>query len=501
MSGKVYLVGAGPGDEELITVKGQRVIKEADVILYDRLANNKLLAYASEEAELFYVGKKATSHYCSQEEINQLLVSKAQAGKIVTRLKGGDPFVFGRGGEEATVLAESGVEFELVPGITSPISVPAYAGIPLTHRDFNSSVAFVTGHQAANKEDAINWNKLATGVGSLVILMGVGNLPNIVPQLISAGRDPQTPVALIRWGTRANQETLVGTLENIVAKVEEAEFKPPAIIIVGDAVELRTKLNWFETKPLFGQQIVVTRPAKQAQGFCHQLAREGAEVVKAPAIKIVPPEDYAPLDEKLQQLNKYDWAIFTSVNGVKYVLERLFDLGKDVRALAGIKLGAIGSKTAAELESYGLKVDYIPEDYVSESILDGFADQDLTGQRFLLPRANIARPALQDGLEELGAQVDNITAYRTIQGAGNEELIQKLKKETVDLVTFTSSSTVRNFVALLEGDYQQLLAGVKLACIGPITASTAREFGLEVDIIADKYTIEGLTAAIKKYCK
>ncbi|MBM7557106.1 uroporphyrinogen-III C-methyltransferase [Halanaerobacter jeridensis] len=500
MSGKVYLVGAGPGDEELITVKGLRTIKEADVILYDRLANKKLLRYAAEDAETFYVGKKANDHYRTQKEINELLISKAQAGKIVTRLKGGDPFVFGRGGEEATLLAEAEIEFELVPGITSPVSVPAYAGIPLTHRDFNSSVAFVTGHQDPSKDkDFIDWDKLATGVGSLVILMGVGNLPKIVPRLINAGRDPQTPIALIRWGTRPEQETLTGKLENIVSKVEAADFQPPAVIIIGEVVHMHDKLNWFEKKPLFSKEIVVTRPTKQAAGFCQQLSRAGAKVIEAPAIKITPPEDYKPLDESLKKLNEYDWIIFTSVNGVKYMMERLFSLGHDVRALAGANLAAIGSKTAAELKSYSLKVDYIPEDYVSEAILADFSDQDLTGQKFLLPRANIARPTLEEGLEDLGADVDNITAYKTIQGAGNKNLVSRLAEDKIDVVTFTSSSTVRNFIEMLGADYHQLLSGVKLACIGPITADTVRDFGLEVEIIADEYTVEGLTTALQEY--
>ncbi|AGB41203.1 uroporphyrin-III C-methyltransferase [Halobacteroides halobius DSM 5150] len=500
MLGKVYIIGAGPGDEGLITAKGLKIIKQADVILYDRLANPKLLNQAQEEAQLFYVGKKAGEHYRTQTEINQLLIEQAQAGKLVARLKGGDPFIFGRGGEEATTLVEAGIEFEIIPGITSPIAVPAYAGIPLTHRDFNSSVAFVTGHESPTKDQSqVNWSQLATGVGSLVILMGVRKLPQIVPQLIDAGRDRQTPVALVRWGTRAKQETLVGTLENIVSKVEEANFKPPAIIIVGEVVKLRKKLNWFEKKELFGKSIVVTRPQKQAQDFCQSLATAGAKVIEAPAIEIKPPVDYQELDNKLEQLKSYDWVIFTSVNGVKYVIERLFSLGEDVRALAGVKLCAIGSKTAAKLKSYGLRVDYIPEDYVSESILAGFSEQDLTSKKFLLPRANLARAALKEGLLDLGAEVDNITAYQTVEGSGNNQVIKRLKEGEIDLITFTSSSTVRNFMNGLGSNYKKLLRGVDIACIGPITAGTARKYGLTVEIIANEYTIAGLTEAIKKY--
>ncbi|MDI3548205.1 MAG: uroporphyrinogen methyltransferase / synthase [Halanaerobiales bacterium] len=502
MEGKVYLVGAGPGDEGLITVKGLKAIKEADVILYDYLVNERLLAEARDSAELIFVGKKAHNHYCTQAEINQLLIEYAREGKIVTRLKGGDPFVFGRGGEEARELARENLRFEIIPGITSAIAGPAYAGIPVTHRNISSSVAFVTGHEASGKgESGINWNELATGVDTLVILMGVGNLPEIVSKLLEAGRDVDTPVALIRCGTKGGQETLVGSLDNIVAKVREVNFKPPAIIIVGDVVNLRAELNWFETRPLFGKSIVVTRPARQATSFCNSLREAGANVIKAPAIKILPPEDYSQLDEKLEKLASYDWVVFTSVNGVKYVIERLFDLGKDVRSFAGVKLGAIGSETAAQLRKNGLQVDYLPDEYVSEAIIQGFKGQDLTGKKFLLPRADIARKKLQKGLEDLGAVVDNVTAYRIIRGDNNNVLIAKLRANEVDLVTFTSSSTVHNFIQGLANDYQQLLKGVKIACIGPITAQTVEEYGLEVDIVAGEYTVKGLLTAIQDYYK
>lgn len=500
MKGKVYLVGAGPGDEGLITVKGLRAVKEADVILYDRLANDNLLNKTNEEVELFYVGKKADNHYRTQSEINQLLIDKAKEGKIVTRLKGGDPFVFGRGGEEAKQLAEAGIDFEIIPGITSPIGASAYAGIPVTHRGFSSSLAVVTGHQAADKEESsINWKELSSGVETLVVLMGVGNLPQIVDRLLAAGRSPETPVALVRWGTRTSQETITGKLDNIAEKVTEADFKPPAVIVVGEVVNLREELSWFETKALFGKRIVVTRPKKQAVSFCRRLIDEGAEVIKAPAIEIEPPESYDPLDDKLQQIDSYDWIIFTSVNGVKYTLERLFSLGKDVRSLAGVKLGTIGSKTAARLGEYGLKVDYVPNEYISEAIIGDFKEQDISGQKFLLPRADIARAKLKNGLEELGAEVDNVTAYRTVKGGNNQHLTERLQAEEVDLITFTSSSTVRNLIKGLGEDYHELLTGVDLACIGPITASTARDYNLAVEIIAEEHTIEGLTAAIKEY--
>ena len=504
MDGKVYLVGAGPGDPELITVKGIRAIKEADVILYDRLANDSLLEKASSNAELIYVGKKAANHYKTQQEINQLLVDKAVAGNTVTRLKGGDPFVFGRGGEEAEFLNNNGMDFEIIPGITSPIAVPAYAGIPVTNRNISSSVGFVTGHESPDKEESsVDWNKLANGVETLVILMGVGNLPNIVPQLLEAGKSEDTPVALIRWGTRVNQQTLTGCLGNIVQKVQEANFKPPAIIIVGEVVKLREKLNWFERKPLFGKDIVVTRPVKQADSFCHLLRQEGANPIKLPAIKILPPEDYTQLDNKIKSLNKYDWCIFTSVNGVTQFMKRVFANDLDVRVFADIKLCAIGSKTAAELRKYGLVVDFVPEDYVSESILDGFKEYEIKGKRFLLPRANIAREKLKTGLKAQGAEVDNIIAYRTQKALRDEykKRLEDLKQDQVDIVTFTSSSTVDNFITALGDRADQWMKKLRIACIGPITASTVEKYGYNVDIIAKEYTIEGLMEAIKNHYK
>ncbi|SJZ66573.1 uroporphyrinogen-III C-methyltransferase [Selenihalanaerobacter shriftii] len=500
--GKVFLVGAGPGDPKLITVKGLEAIKDADVLIYDYLANPQLLTEASEEVELIYVGKKAGDHTYSQGKINDIIVQKAKEGKVITRLKGGDPFIFGRGGEEAEYLREHGVEFEIVPGITSPIAVPAYAGIPLTHRDFNSSVAFVTGHEDPTKDESnIDWEKLSTATGTIVFLMGVGNLPNIVKQLKKHGRDPETSVALIRWGTRPEQETVVGNLNTIVKKVKEAELKPPAITLVGDVVELRERLQWFDNKDLFGKRILVTRSRKQASRLSKKLYELGADPVECPAIKIVPPEDFKSLDKKLLKADEYDWVVFTSVNGVKGVINRLKELNKDVRAFGNAKICAIGSKTAEELEKSGLKVDYVPEKYVAESIVEGL-DEDLSNQKFLLPRANIARDALPAGLKEKGAKVDNVVAYKTITGEGNKEALKLINEEEVDIITFTSSSTVRNFVKMLgDRDHEELLADVTIACIGPITADTAGDLGLDVDIIAEEYTIDGLVDALLKYVK
>ncbi|ADL12087.1 uroporphyrinogen-III C-methyltransferase [Acetohalobium arabaticum] len=496
-NGKVFLVGAGPGDPKLITVKGLEAIKEADVLVYDYLASEQLLAKASDDVEKIYVGKKAGNHTYTQEEINNIIVKKTKNGKVVTRLKGGDPFIFGRGGEEAEYLQENGVKFEIVPGITSPIAVPAYAGIPLTHRDFNSSVSFVTGHEDPDKEESsLDWEKLATATGTIVFLMGVGNLAKNVAKLKEHGRDPETPAALIRWGTKPEQETVSGTLDNIVERVEEAGLKPPAITIVGEVVELRDKLKWFDNKPLFGKRILVTRSRTQASSLSKKLYELGGQPVECPAIKIVPPKDLEPLDQALMEADEYDWAVFTSVNGVKSVVNRLKELDRDVRAFGDAKICAIGSKTAAELENWGLKVDYVPDKYVAESILAGL-DNDLTGQKFLLPRSDISRSALPEGLKDRGAEVNNVTAYRTVTGEGNEEALELIDKGEVDIITFTSSSTVRNFIKMLgDRDYNKLLADVTIACIGPITAGTAEEFGLEVDIIAEEYTIDGLVEAV-----
>ncbi|WP_027338872.1 uroporphyrinogen-III C-methyltransferase [Halonatronum saccharophilum] len=500
MSGKVYLVGAGPGDEGLITLKGLEAIKKADVILYDRLANPNLLKYKKKGSELFYVGKKAGNHYRTQEEINRLLIDKAKEGKTIARLKGGDPFVFGRGAEEGEELLAGGVQFEVVPGITSPISVAAYGGIPLTHREWSSSFTVVTGHEDPTKEEsALDWSNLARFKGTLVILMGVRNLPKIAERLMKEGRNPKTPVALIRWGTRANQETMVGDLKNIAQKVEEANFKAPAIIVIGDVVNLREKLNWFESKPLFGKKIVVTRPKDQKDSFTKCLSREGAKVIEAPAIKIGPPENKKPLEEALRKVSSYHWIIFSSVNCVKRFMKRLFESGQDVRALGGVKLSAIGPKTAEELTKYGFRADYIPNDYVIESILEGFSKEDTKGKRFLLPRANLGREALEVGLKDLGAQVDNVVAYRTLMGEGNPKLKDMLEKKEIDLLTFTSSSTVDNLIKPLGEDYKELMEGVEVACIGPITAQRAREHGLEVGIVAEEYTVDGLFDAIMEY--
>ena len=502
MAGKVYLVGAGPGDPGLITVSGKACIENADVLIYDYLASPSLLRYAEDSAEKIYVGKKGGDHTLSQDGINALIVEKAKAGLTVTRLKGGDPFIFGRGGEEAEVLIDAGIAFEIVPGVTSAIAAPAYAGIPLTHRQYTSTVAFITGHEDPAKDvSSIDWSSLARGIGTLVFLMGVKNLPEIVKRLIQNGRSSKTPAAVVRWGTTSRQKTVSGTLENIAQKVQEAELKAPAIIIVGEVVTLRDKMKWFENRPLLGKKIVVTRAREQASDLVEKLTGLGADVIECPTIKIVPAENAVPLEKAVLQLSKYDWLVFTSVNGVKYFFNFLFAKGFDARALGHIKTAAIGPVTAQALLKYGINTDVIPESYRAESVVQAFAGIELTGKRVLLPRAADARPVLPVELGKAGALVDEVITYRTCQDTENAgELIESLKNNGIDMVTFTSSSTVRNFKGLLPGDnFSDLMQNVTIACIGPITAETARETGFDPEIVAETFTIPGLCESIKSY--
>lgn len=502
--GIVYLVGAGPGDPGLFTLKGADCLRRADVVVYDFLAGRPLLVHAAPDAELIYVGKQGGDHSMEQEDINRLLVERGRAGKVVARLKGGDSFIFGRGGEEALALREAGVPFEVVPGISSAYAVPAYAGIPVTHRGITTEVAFITGHEDPTKgESTIRWEKISTGVGTLVFLMGVKNLPLIAEKLMENGRPPETPVALVRWGTTPRQETLTGTLENIAALVQEHGFKAPAITVVGEVVNLRDRLRWFEDKPLFGRRVVVTRSRSQASDLSAALAEAGALPVEFPTIKVVPPSDgYAALDEAITRLRAsdvpyYDWLLFTSVNGVEQFFSRLETVG-DVRDLKGIRLGAIGPATAAALERRCLKPDFVPAEYRAEGVIEGLVELGVAGQRVLIPRAREAREILPEKLAEAGAEVDLVPAYETIpdqSGAG--ELKEMLDAGDIDIVTFTSSSTVKNLVAILDGyDFTRLPAEVTVACIGPITAETARDLGLRVDLVADSYTIPGLVEAL-----
>ncbi|KJS22541.1 MAG: HemD protein [Clostridiaceae bacterium BRH_c20a] len=503
-TGKVFLIGAGPGDVKLITLKGLECIKKADVIVYDRLANPRLLAHKMPKAQLIYVGKSPDRHTLTQDEINKVIVKEALEGKIVARLKGGDPFVFGRGGEEAEVLLESGIPFEIIPGITSAISVPAYAGIPVTHRDFTSTLTIITGNEDPTKEDTnINWDKLGQDPGTLIFLMGVGNLPKIVEQLVKNGKTKNTPVALIRWGTRPEQQVVTGTLNNIVEEVTRAGLESPAIIIVGDVVKLRNKLKWFENKPFFGKRILVTRSREQASDLSEKIEDLGGEAWEYPTIVIEEPLDFAPLDRAISNATEYDWIIFTSVNGVKAFFNRMAKLKIDIRKLGNVRFCAIGPKTKEAIEEKGLLVEYVPEVFRAEAIVDGLKNTLQSGQKILLPRADLARPVLLDSLQELNLQVDEAIAYRTVNNTeDSKELLEKIINKEINVITFTSSSTVKNFIELLEGNNaEELLKGITVACIGPITAETAQEMGLKVNITAEKYTIDGLISALLNYFK
>ncbi|RPH51191.1 MAG: uroporphyrinogen-III C-methyltransferase [Desulfobacteraceae bacterium] len=500
--GKVYLVGAGPGDPGLITVKGRECIERADVVVYDYLASPSLLKYAKNKSEIIYVGKQGGDHTLSQDGINALIVEKAKKGFTVTRLKGGDPFIFGRGAEEAEVLIENGISFEVVPGVTSAIAAPAYAGIPLTHRSFTSTVAFVTGHEDPEKaESGINWEALAKGIGTIVFLMGVKNLPNIVMQLVNNGISPNTPAAVVRWGTTPKQRSVSGTIGNIGERVKSAGIKSPAVIIVGNVVKLKEKMDWFESKPLFGKRIVVTRAREQASDLVGMLSDLGAECLEFPTIKVEPPDDFRPLDKAIENLSTYDWLIFTSVNGVSFFFERLHANGLDIRAFHKIKTAVIGPATSDRLFCYGLKSDVMPESYRAESVIDAFRTENLNGKRILLPRAEEARAILPEELTKMGALVDEITAYRT-RAVTDEasDLIKELKNKAIDLITFTSSSTVKNFAALLPaGTMEEHLGDVVIAAIGPVTADTAKDMGFKVSIIAESFTISGLCDAILQH--
>jgi len=502
MKAKIYLVGAGPGDPGLITVKGKECIQTADVIIYDYLASPALLKHAPPNAEMIYVGKKGGDHTLSQDGINALIVEKAKAGLTVCRLKGGDPFIFGRGGEEAEVLVANGIPFEVVPGVTSAVAAAAYAGIPLTHRKLTATLAFVTGHEDPHKEESsIEWESLARGIGTLVFFMGVKNLPDITQKLIANGKSPDTPVALIRWGTTPEQQTVTGTLDNITERVKKAGLKAPAIIVVGAVVDLRKTLKWFETRPLLGKRIVVTRAREQASDLVRQLSDLGADCLEYPTIKIVPAKDPKPMDEAIKNLGTYDWIVFTSVNGVKFFFDRLFETDRDVRALNHLYTAAIGPATAERMFQFGLKSDIIPKNYRAESVVEAFRKEKLDGKKVLLPRAGEARPVLPVELRNMGAEVNEVTVYLTEKVLDNVDLlIKQLEDKTIELITFTSSSTVRNFKSLLPPDkFNQLIDGVTIASIGPITTDTATELGFKVDTTAESYTIPGLCDAVLKY--
>jgi len=497
-SGKVYLVGAGPGDLGLATLRAKERIERADVIVYDHLANPEMLGWARDDAEIIYAGKKAGEHALTQDEINQLLVEKARAGKEVVRLKGGDPFVFGRGAEEAKAIVDAGITLEIVPGITSAIAGPAYAGIPVTHRAENSHVTFFTGHEDPSKtKSAIDYAVLAKLGGTQVMLMGVDRIDAIVREMMANGVRRDLPVALVRWATTERQETLIGTLENIAQRVAEAEFEAPAVAVFGDVVALRKDLNWYERRPLSGKRIVVTRTRNQAGALTSQLRALGADVFELPTIRIEPPTDLREFAELVQDAHQYDWIVFTSPNGVDAFFQIFYKLYDDAREIGAAKIAAIGPATAQRVRDFHHHVDLQPEEFVAESIVREFQKQGgVENLRILLARAEKARDVLPRELSKLGAIVDEAYAYRTVPETRDVTgARRRLLEEGADLITFTSSSTVENFLAL----GLPWPKGMQIASIGPITSKTATDHGLKIDIEARRHDIEGLVEAIRKF--
>jgi len=496
--GKVYLVGAGPGDLGLVTLRAKECIEQADVIVHDHLANPEMFDWARDEAEIIYAGKKAGEHALSQEKINALLVEKARAGKRVVRLKGGDPFVFGRGAEEAEAIVDAGIDFEIVPGITSAIAGPAYAGIPVTHRAENSHVTFFTGHEGAGKtESAIDYAALAKLGGTQVMLMGVEKIESIAREMLKHGVRENLPVALVRWATTGRQETLTGTLQNIGQRVVDLGFEAPAVAVFGEVVALRESLNWYEKRPLSGKRIVVTRTRRQASALSDRLRALGADVIELPTIRIEPPSNLREFAELVQDGHAYDWILFTSPNGVTAFFEMFFKLYDDAREIGGAKIAAIGRATARRVKDFHLRVDLQPDEFVAEAVVREFQKQGgVENLRILLARAEEARDVLPKQLSSLGAIVDQGFAYRTVAETRDDTgARRRLMEEGADLITFTSSSTVENFLALGLPWPKRM----KIASIGPITSQTARDHGLKVDVESRRHDIEGLTEAIQSF--
>lgn len=499
--GKVLLVGAGPGDEKLITVRGMEAVQKADVVVYDNLAPASLLKNVKPGCEVIYAGKQSSRHTLTQKDIQKLLVKKAREGKNVVRLKGGDPFVFGRGGEEAEELLSAGIRYEVIPGITAGVACAAYAGIPVTHRDFTSGVAFFTGHEKPGKQSSsLYWDKISTGVGTLVFYMGMENLPFIAENLILHGRRPETPVALIHKGTTAGQKTVTGTLKNIVSAAKKCGMKPPVIIIVGEVVSLRKKLSWFENKSLFGKRILVTRAREQASELTEKLTARGAGVLEVPMLRIKPVKNSTQIKHQLKKMPSYEWLIFTSVNGVHIFMQHVFKNGYDARILGSTKIACIGDKTADALKPYGLHADKIPKEFVAEKLAARFTKKEIENKNILLARAREARDVLPRTLKKRGADVTVLPLYDTvIEKPAQQDIKSILEEKPVDAITFASSSTVKNFVSVFKKDAFRISKNACVACIGPVTAQTCREAGIPVSLVAKKHTMDGLVAAIENY--
>ncbi len=490
--GFVYLVGAGPGDPELITLKAVRAIKEADCIIYDYLADKGFVEGA--DCEVIYVGKQGSSHTLTQEGINDLIVQKALDGKTVVRLKGGDPFIFGRGGEEAEILVEKGIAFSVIPGISSFYSAPAYAGIPVTHRDFSNAFEVISGHRRADADDGedVNFPEY-NSQKTFVFLMGMKNLAHIREKLTCERGFPEsTPVGIISWGARPEQRVITAPLSEIVEKVAESGMKPPAIIVMGGVVSLRDKLRWFDNRPLFGKKIVVTRTRNQASKLTHQLSILGARAIEFPTIRIEEAADMAPLHAAFDSIEDYGWVVFTSQNAVNIFFKELFSAGRDVRAMGNLKIAAIGRASGDELKQYGLVPDLVPDEFVAEALLEKMKEYDIQGSKILLPCSLDARMTLTEGLTEAGALVNRIHIYSAVRPSDiSEEMIEEVRN--ADIITFTSSSTVTNFFSIIPE------TGAVIASIGPVTSGTIREMGLSPQIEAEEYTVKGLVDSITEY--
>lgn len=510
--GTVFLVGAGPGDPGLVTLRAIECLRTADVVVYDRLAHPTLLDHARPDAERVYVGKRSSHHAMRQEEINRLLVDRALAGATVCRLKGGDPFVFGRGGEEALACTQAGVPFIIVPGVSSSIAAPAYAGIPVTHRDCASSFAVITGHQRDDQGEAASrqpgasenhrdWAFIAHAGDTLVFLMGVENLGEIAANLISNGREASTPAALVQWGTLPRQQVVVGTLSTIEHEAAAAGIGAPAVLVVGEVVRLRSRLQWFDNRPLSGVRVLVTRAREQASALSNILRERGADPVEFPVIRIEQNEDHGDIDAAIRGITDTDWIVFTSVNAVMAFADRLAALGLDARALAPARVAAIGPATTEALAGIGIRADFVPSRFVAETVVAEWPDREMAGKVVLMPRAAQARDVLPDGLRSLGARVTVIPIYRTVRdGEGTDVIRQSLAQSEIDVVTFTSSSTVTNLAESLGRDrIRELLSSTVIACIGPVTAQTATDLGITPSVVAEEHTIPGLVSALEAY--
>jgi uroporphyrinogen III methyltransferase/synthase len=496
--GICFIAGAGPGDLGLVTLRVKELVEHAQVIVYDYLCNPEILQWAPRDAKIVYAGKKAGAHTLTQDAINELLVTETAAGNRVVRLKGGDPFVFGRGGEEALALAKANLAFEIIPGVTSAIAAPAYAGIPVTHRGHNSQLTIFTGHEDPEKQaSSMDYAQLAREPGTKIMLMGIDRLAQITTELIKHGASPDLPVALVRWGTTPRQHTLRGTLADIAERARASGFSAPAVAVFGEVVDLRDALNWFETRPLFGKRIVVTRTRKQAGTLRDALRHLGADVFELPTIRIEPPHDLRAFAELVRDAHEYDWLVFTSPNGVDAFFEMFYRLYQDARSIGGVRIAAIGPATAARIRHFHLAVDLQPAEFVAEAVVEAFQkEESVENLRILLARAEQARDVLPKRLSALGAIVDEAIAYRTVP-EDNATLPARTRflEEGADLITFTSSSTVENFMAL----QLALPPGIKTASIGPITSDRMRDLGLAVDVEATKYDIPGLIEAIRRF--